>query len=228
MASVVEHRRLLSERRLGKLSSPTRQSLQRARAGIEAFFCSPCITRWTKSCSQCPLCKHEIQSLALEGDVEQLVARRRLQVPNEDDIGGYLALHEDAVCECCGGDHDEAMLLLCDGCDAAYHTFCLEPPLLSVPLGSWHCPSCAALPPRQLGGAMGRIPGRAAFLSPGAAGLAAAAAASSGSTQASEDVSREASAEPDGTGSSSGQSTGQSPVPSAPARRLKRLRRCGS
>ena len=34
------------------------------------------------------------------------------------------------------------MLILCDGCDIALHTFCLEPKLDKVPKGSWHCPRC--------------------------------------------------------------------------------------
>lgn len=33
-------------------------------------------------------------------------------------------------------------ILLCDKCDAAYHTACLRPPLLTVPKGDWFCPYC--------------------------------------------------------------------------------------
>ena len=32
--------------------------------------------------------------------------------------------------------------MLCDGCDAAWHTFCLDPPLPQVPEGDWYCPTC--------------------------------------------------------------------------------------
>uniref|UniRef100_A0A667YTX1 [histone H3]-trimethyl-L-lysine(4) demethylase n=1 Tax=Myripristis murdjan TaxID=586833 RepID=A0A667YTX1_9TELE len=35
-------------------------------------------------------------------------------------------------------------LLLCDGCDDSYHTFCLIPPLHDVPKGDWRCPKCLA------------------------------------------------------------------------------------
>jgi hypothetical protein len=28
-------------------------------------------------------------------------------------------------------------MLLCDGCDDSYHTFCLMPPLLEIPKGMW-------------------------------------------------------------------------------------------
>lgn len=35
-------------------------------------------------------------------------------------------------------------MLLCDGCDDSYHTYCLIPPLSSVPRGDWRCPRCVA------------------------------------------------------------------------------------
>lgn len=51
---------------------------------------------------------------------------------------------ENYVCHNCGrGDAEEAMLL-CDGCDDSYHTFCLNPPLHDIPKGDWRCPCCVA------------------------------------------------------------------------------------
>ena len=35
-------------------------------------------------------------------------------------------------------------MLLCDGCDDSYHTFCLLPPLTEIPKGDWRCPKCVA------------------------------------------------------------------------------------
>ena len=53
-------------------------------------------------------------------------------------------MEDEYICRSCGrGDNDE-VLLLCDGCDGACHTFCLIPPLSSVPKGDWRCPSCVA------------------------------------------------------------------------------------
>lgn len=36
-------------------------------------------------------------------------------------------------------------MLLCDGCDDSYHTFCLMPPLQEIPKGDWRCPKCVAV-----------------------------------------------------------------------------------
>ncbi|XP_013414674.1 lysine-specific demethylase 5A-like isoform X2 [Lingula anatina] len=48
------------------------------------------------------------------------------------------------MCHTCGLGDDEDMMLLCDGCDDAFHTYCLVPPLQEVPKGDWRCPTCVA------------------------------------------------------------------------------------
>ncbi|KAJ3602372.1 hypothetical protein NHX12_030129, partial [Muraenolepis orangiensis] len=48
------------------------------------------------------------------------------------------------MCLACGCGTAEDRLLLCDGCDDSYHTFCLIPPLHDVPKGDWRCPKCLA------------------------------------------------------------------------------------
>ena len=48
---------------------------------------------------------------------------------------------ESKPCPVCGEDNNEDVLLLCDGCDLSYHTYCIG--LDSVPAGSWFCESCA-------------------------------------------------------------------------------------
>lgn len=59
-------------------------------------------------------------------------------------IPACLCQVDSFVCRMCGrGDEDEK-LLLCDGCDDNYHTFCLIPPLTDPPKGNWRCPKCIA------------------------------------------------------------------------------------
>lgn len=49
---------------------------------------------------------------------------------------------DTTACEICHSPEDEACLLLCDGCDKGYHTYCLPTPLSEIPEGDWFCPSC--------------------------------------------------------------------------------------
>lgn len=44
------------------------------------------------------------------------------------------------TCPVCNSGNHEEVLLLCDGCDSAYHTYCLG--LDSVPVGAWFCMEC--------------------------------------------------------------------------------------
>ncbi|XP_056645626.1 lysine-specific demethylase 5 isoform X2 [Diorhabda sublineata] len=48
------------------------------------------------------------------------------------------------VCHNCNRGDAEEYMLLCDGCDDSYHTFCLMPPLTEIPKGDWRCPKCVA------------------------------------------------------------------------------------
>ena len=48
---------------------------------------------------------------------------------------------ESRPCPICGDCDHEDVLLLCDHCDAPYHTYCIG--LDRVPVGSWYCMECA-------------------------------------------------------------------------------------
>ncbi|CAI5741341.1 unnamed protein product [Peronospora destructor] len=54
-----------------------------------------------------------------------------------------IAADEDN-CRNCQTIHAKGQLLLCDCCDAPYHTFCLNSSLSVVPKGEWFCPLCLA------------------------------------------------------------------------------------
>ena len=77
----------------------------------------------------------------------------------EDDADEDEDADADAACSVCAVDTwvPGNWLLLCDGegCDRAYHTRCLVPPLDAVPEGDWLCPACAAPPPPEDGDAVG-------------------------------------------------------------------------
>jgi hypothetical protein len=46
----------------------------------------------------------------------------------------------NSYCYLCSLDNDESVLLLCDSCDSAAHTYCLG--LRDIPQGDWHCNNC--------------------------------------------------------------------------------------
>ncbi|VAH71688.1 unnamed protein product [Triticum turgidum subsp. durum] len=56
---------------------------------------------------------------------------------------------EEGICKVCGIDRDDHVVLLCDGCDSEYHTYCLNPPLALIPEGDWFCPSCISDPEKS-------------------------------------------------------------------------------
>lgn len=56
--------------------------------------------------------------------------------------GAAAANVDDISCSACGNAQPEHNLLLCDGCDDAFHTTCLAPALEEVPESDWFCPGC--------------------------------------------------------------------------------------
>ena len=52
---------------------------------------------------------------------------------------------KDLACEVCNETGDGDRMILCDGCNTGWHTFCLEPPLGRVPGGTWLCQACKQL-----------------------------------------------------------------------------------
>lgn len=47
-----------------------------------------------------------------------------------------------ASCQFCNSGDNEGMLLLCDGCDRGYHTYCFRPKMECIPDGDWFCYEC--------------------------------------------------------------------------------------
>lgn len=63
--------------------------------------------------------------------------------PSEEEIRQLTDPYQHTVCSECQEAGDEGLLLLCDGCDAAAHTYCVGLGR-SVPRGDWFCNVCSA------------------------------------------------------------------------------------
>ena len=115
-------------------------------------FCYECLMEWAEHKNQCPLGREtftEIRKVHDNGHDEVIQAPTPASEEDmqwqwaEDaamDYDDYLASIECVGCQ--SGD-DEDILMLCDACNMAYHTYCLDDPLDAVPDGDWYCDSCS-------------------------------------------------------------------------------------
>uniref|UniRef100_H2RKM7 [histone H3]-trimethyl-L-lysine(4) demethylase n=1 Tax=Takifugu rubripes TaxID=31033 RepID=H2RKM7_TAKRU len=67
----------------------------------------------------------------------KMTMRLRRNISNPQCVDSF-------VCRMCGRGEDDEKLLLCDGCEDNYHTYCLLPALTDLPKGNWRCPKCVA------------------------------------------------------------------------------------
>lgn len=105
-------------------------------------FCADCIQEWAKTVNTCPVDRRKFNLILVRDSyVGQYVRSIPVQEPT-NNISGEVEEIDFTPCEVCGSSLNEDRLLLCDGCDLAYHLDCLDPPLSEVPEGEWYCPSC--------------------------------------------------------------------------------------
>ena len=121
-------------------------------------YCFECIRKWASEVTNsCPLCKRSISRLERVGRggavLETVAIAARELKPPEPTEAELQAMQEEAEaednCVVCGSGEQADVLLLCDSCNSAYHTFCLVPRLRAVPEGDWFCPDCQAARPTQ-------------------------------------------------------------------------------
>ncbi|XP_057335175.1 bromodomain adjacent to zinc finger domain protein 2B-like isoform X3 [Microplitis mediator] len=53
-----------------------------------------------------------------------------------------LTTSQSSNCQFCHSGDNEDQLLLCDGCDRGYHTYCFRPKMENIPDGDWYCHEC--------------------------------------------------------------------------------------
>ncbi|KAL3802997.1 hypothetical protein HJC23_008981 [Cyclotella cryptica] len=90
-----------------------------------------------------PETKELMESNAKASDISPEVGRRK--DPPEKEVPCPGENNPDEGCRVCRRDEDHANLLLCEACNDEYHTYCLKPPLQSVPDDDWFCDKCKQL-----------------------------------------------------------------------------------
>ena len=102
-------------------------------------FHRDCIEPWSLISNTCPLCKTRFSRIIF-GRLSKKVSHKD-QVPDNSDLIADQFHEETTPCQICNDDNDEHLLLICDGCDLYFHTFCLNLP--KVPSSDpWYCPAC--------------------------------------------------------------------------------------
>lgn len=120
------------------------------------YFCFVCIIEWSKVESRCPMCKRRFSIIRRPPKPPIFPSERVVNVPVRDQVHhchgnattGPRDLYAEVQCNVCHSTADDVLLLLCDLCDTAYHTYCVGLGA-TVPEGDWFCPDCSLLKAEQ-------------------------------------------------------------------------------
>ncbi|KAL2479111.1 uncharacterized protein Fot_48125 [Forsythia ovata] len=120
------------------------------------YFCFVCIMEWAKVESKCPLCKRRFSTIRRPPKPPIFPSERVVHVPVRDQVYHYFGNttigppdpYSQVKCSVCNSPADESLLLLCDLCDSAAHTYCVGLGA-TVPEGDWFCQDCTLLKDEQ-------------------------------------------------------------------------------
>ncbi|KAF5206367.1 Phd and ring finger domain-containing protein [Thalictrum thalictroides] len=116
------------------------------------YFCFVCIMEWSKVESRCPLCKQRFKTISRKPKDGVFLTERIVKVPVRNQVWHPLGNQTSEIsdpyaqvhCTECRSSSDENLLLLCDLCDSAAHTYCVGLGY-TVPEGDWYCHDCTIL-----------------------------------------------------------------------------------
>lgn len=112
------------------------------------YFCFACILEWARVETRCPACRQRFSTISRpctssvghRGRTVRVPTRSQVYIP-EEGIEALPDPYGDVFCTECNNWGDDDLLLLCDMCDSAAHTYCVGFGR-TVPLGDWFCRSC--------------------------------------------------------------------------------------
>ncbi|XP_044588575.1 bromodomain adjacent to zinc finger domain protein 2B isoform X7 [Cotesia glomerata] len=67
---------------------------------------------------------------------------RSVSLKATNQYNQLLTTSQSSNCQFCHSGDNEDQLLLCDGCDRGYHTYCFRPKMENIPDGDWYCHEC--------------------------------------------------------------------------------------
>nr|XP_043616287.1 uncharacterized protein LOC122588230 [Erigeron canadensis] len=113
------------------------------------YFCFVCIMEWAKIESRCPICKRRFSTIRRPPKDGVFPSERIVNVPVRDQVHffngnssvGPPDLYSQVKCSVCSHSSDDEVLLLCDLCDSAAHSYCVGLGY-TVPEGDWFCKDC--------------------------------------------------------------------------------------
>ncbi|KAF4996542.1 hypothetical protein FDECE_12394 [Fusarium decemcellulare] len=122
--------------------------------GCNHIIHDACIRSWAQKTNTCPICRNPFHSVRVYNGVDGTAISKydvqdKKQIA-EFDVRQWLGENPEEEeeeqgnpCPICNSSEREDVLLLCDSCDAAYHTHCIG--LEEIPDGDWYCMECRHL-----------------------------------------------------------------------------------
>jgi len=101
-------------------------------------------------CKHCGTCEDENKKFLVCGHpycaykFYHVLCMKESQIASEKQKNLACWYCPSCLCRRCFRNKDDEEIVLCDGCDDAYHIYCMTPPLESIPRGNWYCMLCNA------------------------------------------------------------------------------------
>ncbi|WVZ81570.1 hypothetical protein U9M48_028926 [Paspalum notatum var. saurae] len=117
------------------------------------YFCFVCIMAWGRVESRCPFCKARFTTIRRPPVPGRFPHQRIVSVPERNQVyhpqGNVSSTvgadpYANTICTVCSCTKDDELLLLCELCDSAAHTYCAGLGN-TVPERDWFCKDCAAV-----------------------------------------------------------------------------------
>ncbi|POS88169.1 hypothetical protein EPUL_000207 [Erysiphe pulchra] len=113
------------------------------------FLHNHCLQEWSQISNTCPLCRQSFNLVEVLDTVNGAIISSYTVKDKKQEATVNLPIwvHEENEedegdpCPICNESRNPEVLILCDSCDANYHTYCVG--LDDVPLGNWFCMECA-------------------------------------------------------------------------------------